>query len=42
MGVPATNDYNQFLQFAKSTDTNNDFRISKMELFNAFKKSTKY
>ena len=40
--MPPSTDYNQFIQIAKSVDTNYNGRISKDELFAVFKKLTGY
>lgn len=39
---PSPTDYNQFVEAAKSIDSNYDGRISKMELFTLFKRATGY
>jgi hypothetical protein len=38
LNKPPQTDYNQFLQIAKSIDSNYDGRINKQELFQVFKR----
>lgn len=38
LNKPQPKDYNEFIQIAKTIDTNYDGKISKVELFNVFKK----
>lgn len=42
LGMPPPNNYQQFINMAKQIDTNYDGRISKLELFNLFKRTTGY
>jgi hypothetical protein len=42
LNVPPPSNYQEFISIARQTDTNYDGRISKMELFNLFKKVMRY
>jgi hypothetical protein len=42
LNKPPPSNYNEFIQIAKSIDTTGKGRISKMDLFNLFKRMTGY